>query len=147
MAFTDQRYVTWQPNKSVVQFFNQLKNRRVPEQNNSSSSVRMTTSSPPSHRSVPKAPSLKVNYASPSESMVSTARALSGGGGGSTRGNKRSYKRKRSLTRHSDAQPSTSKRRKSSSKKKAQPSKKKAQLTPTKKAKKVLEKRLRNIKL
>ena len=108
MSFADnppEKFVSWKPNSSFVKFFQDMKKRRIPA--NDSPVMRVTNTSPPSDSSGGTKQSqkqIKVNYASPSEVITSTALSQTG-----------QYKRRR--------QPSTKARRKKATKR-ARPSKK-----------------------
>jgi hypothetical protein len=90
-------YVAWRPNQQFVNFFEQMKKRRIPS--TEAPTMKVTNSSPPTGSGVKNSTSnelsgnrgkkakngRKVNYSSPSEVLVNTARAQTG------------YKRKRKM--------------------------------------------------
>ena len=137
MTFTNREYISWRPNKAFMQYFENMKKRRVPASDGSS--ARVTNTSPPSsenneYRKKKRKMSPKTPTAS--DIMVTTAKAQMGYKNGSNK--------KRSI-RHS-------KKRKGSTKAQMgykNGGSKKRSIKPSKKRKggASLERRLRQAKL
>ena len=128
MAFSTKTYSPWRPNKAVVKFFENMKRRKIAQPTDPTTKI--TDSSAPKSDGFSRAPRevaqqkrVKVNYASPSDTLVSTARAQTG------------YKRQQ-RKRPSPRQPKAVKATTSKARKKA-----------AKKDVNSIEKKLRKIKL
>lgn len=75
------QYVPWRPNKQFINFFEQMKKRRVPATENDT--MKVTNVSPPGGSGVnggkgPRGRKTKANYSTPSEVLVNTAHARTG---------------------------------------------------------------------
>lgn len=73
------KYVPWRANKEFIQFFEDMKKRRIAG-NSNSPTMRVTNKPPPTNstKSSTQKSAIKVNYSSPSEIITSSAKALGG---------------------------------------------------------------------
>ena len=73
------QYGPWKANKEFVQFFENMKKRRIPG-NSNSPTLRVTNKSPTTNQTMGKKQKSikKVNYSSPSEVITNSAKALGG---------------------------------------------------------------------